>query len=59
MAEFPLGPASLKELTAVHPDIVKVVRRALELSAQEAAGLPITVEQVACSKVCGGLSDWL
>lgn len=37
MTEFALGPASLKELQGVHPDLVGVVNRAVELSNQEFA----------------------
>ena len=37
MSNFTLGANSLKELNGVHPDLVAVVRRALELSAQDFA----------------------
>jgi peptidoglycan L-alanyl-D-glutamate endopeptidase CwlK len=32
MSPFRLGPASLKKLEGVHPDIVRVVKRAIELT---------------------------
>jgi peptidoglycan L-alanyl-D-glutamate endopeptidase CwlK len=37
MSNFTLGANSLKELNGVHPDLVAVVKRALELSAQDFA----------------------
>lgn len=37
MSTFKLGPGSLKELKGVHPDLVSVVKRAIELSAQDFA----------------------
>lgn len=35
MPQFSLGPASLRELTSVHPDLVAVVRRSIELTIQD------------------------
>jgi peptidoglycan LD-endopeptidase CwlK len=35
MPAFSLGPASLKELKGVHPDLVAVTKRAIQLSAQD------------------------
>lgn len=37
MTKFKLGTASLKELDGVHPDLVAVVKRAIELSVQDFA----------------------
>lgn len=35
MSDFKFGEKSLKELTGVHPDLVAVVKRALELTVQD------------------------
>ncbi len=35
MPSFSLGSASMKELSGVHPDLVKVVKRAIALTAQD------------------------
>ncbi|MDT9002292.1 M15 family metallopeptidase [Paucibacter sp. APW11] len=35
MAQFVLGPSSLKELQGVHPDLVAVVQRAITISIQD------------------------
>lgn len=35
MSQYRLGSRSIERLTGVHPDLVKVVRRAIELTAQD------------------------
>ena len=35
MSEFKLGARSLRELEGVHPDLVAVVKRAIELTSQD------------------------
>jgi peptidoglycan LD-endopeptidase CwlK len=37
MSQFKLGEKSLKELNGVHPDLVAIVKRAIELSSQDFA----------------------
>jgi peptidoglycan L-alanyl-D-glutamate endopeptidase CwlK len=37
MSQFELGTQSLKELEGVHPDLVVVVKRAIELTVQDFA----------------------
>jgi hypothetical protein len=37
MSQFELGQKSLKELEGVHPDLVAVVKRAIELTVQDFA----------------------
>jgi peptidoglycan L-alanyl-D-glutamate endopeptidase CwlK len=50
MPRFELGPSSLKELKGVHPDLVRLVERAIQLSVQDFAvhdGLRTEAEQKA------------
>lgn len=62
MSKHKLGPASKKELQGVHPDLVAVVQRAIEITVQDFSvhdGIRTLAEQYVARRKAAGLRAFI